>query len=122
MYGKIVATAIGVVVLILGLGWIAQGNDFFLYQYFAPKYANVGRQVFEGSNSYNRGTIQNLRDAEQNYITAPADRRIGLGSTIVQQYADYPDNQLPNDLHAFMGCLRQHQTDSYDCSPGASNQ
>lgn len=116
---QIILSVLGAIVLLLGLTWIFQGNDFFLYQKFAPQYEQTRRQVFEKSKAYNQGTIQNLRDAERDYITAPPDRRAGLGSVIIQQYADYPDENLPNDLRVFMSCLRSHQAQSFDCSPGA---
>jgi hypothetical protein len=115
---KILGGVIAVFAFILALGWIAEGNDFFLFKVFAPKYEQVRRDTFEQSKAYNQGTIQNLRDAQRDYITAAADRRTGLGSVIIQQYADYPDDSLPKDLRAFMICLRQHQAETFDCSPG----
>lgn len=48
------------VILLLGLIWIFQGNDFFLYRTFAPKYEKVRRQTFEQTKSYNQGMIQEL--------------------------------------------------------------
>ena len=98
-------------------GWVAQGNEFFLYKVFAPQYEQVRRETFEQSRAYNAGTIMNIRAAQGNYITAPPDRRAGLASVIVLQYADYPVESLPKDLQNFMRCLLHHQSDNFDCSP-----
>lgn len=117
---QIIAAVIGAIALLIGLGWIIRYNDLATTKVFAPKYEEVRRETFEQSKSYNRGTIQNLRDAQMNYISAPADRRAGLGSVIIQQYADYPDDKLPNDLRAFMSCLRNHQGQEFNCAPGAN--
>jgi hypothetical protein len=108
--------AFGAIVVLLGLGWLFTGNDFLQYKTFAPKYEQVRRETFEHSRAYNAGTISNIRSAQRDYITAPADRRAGLASAIVQQYADYPDDAMPNDLQHFMVCLRAHQNDGYNCA------
>jgi len=112
----VVLAVVAALVVLIGLGWLFDFNDYFHYKTFAPKYEQTRREVFEQSRAYNAGTIQNIRSAERDYITAPADRRAGLASAIVQQYADYPDEALPNDLRHFMQCLRSHQNDTYDCS------
>ena len=57
--GKTVALVLLIVVLVgLGITWLAQGNDFFMYKVFAPRYATVQRQVFEQTPSYVKGMVQ----------------------------------------------------------------
>ena len=51
---KVVGSVLGIVVVCLGFGWIATGNDFFLYKVFAPKYEQVRRETFEQTKSYNQ--------------------------------------------------------------------
>jgi hypothetical protein len=58
------------IVLSLGLGWIAEGNNFFLYKFFAPKYAAVQRQTFEQTKSYNQGMIQEMQNMQFQYEQA----------------------------------------------------
>lgn len=43
IFGLVVVGFVG----LFGLTWLVQGNDFFLYKTFAPKYADVQREVFE---------------------------------------------------------------------------
>lgn len=116
----VLAAIIALVVVSTGLGWFSSANNLAKEKVFAPAHEKVRRDTYEQSRSYNAGTIQNIRDAQSNYITAPPDRRAGLGSVIIQQYADYPDESLPRDLRVFMVCLREHQGQAFDCSPGAS--
>lgn len=40
---KTVAVILGVLLVILGLTWLFQGNDFFMYKVFAPRQEAVRR-------------------------------------------------------------------------------
>src|SRR5207253_153761 len=119
-----VGGVIGIAVLVLivitlvgaGLGWFSRANALQQEKVFAPQEEAVRRNTFEKSRAYNAGTIQNMRSAQMDYISAPSDRKAGLGSVIIQQYADYPDDAMPSDLRAFVICLRNHQGQKYDCS------
>ena len=53
--------AVLLVGVVCGVGWLAQGNDFLLFQFFAPKYEAVRRETFEQSKAYNQGMIQELQ-------------------------------------------------------------
>ena len=94
------------VVLLLGLGWLAEGNDFFMYKYFAPKREAVRREVFENTKSYTQGMIQELRGYQVAYVQANTNSQAALASVILHEYADYPDDKLPADLQQFMAKLR----------------
>ena len=105
----IVLTVLAVLVLGLGLTWIAQGNDFFLFKVFAPKYANVQREVFENTHSYNAGMRQELQNMQFEYEQADAAHKDALGSIILHRVADYDETKLPPDLRAFVDKLREDQ-------------
>jgi len=96
----------GLIIFMLALTWVIQGNDFFMYKFFAPKQEAVRREVFENTKSYTQGMIQNLRKMQFEYVQAQPDQKAALGNIILQQYADYPDQQLPPDLQVFMANLR----------------
>ena len=52
---KVVLSIMGVILalaLFMGLGWVAQGNSFFMYKFFAPKQEQVRRETFEQSKAY----------------------------------------------------------------------
>jgi hypothetical protein len=92
--------------VMLGLSWVIQGNDFFLYRYFAPKVVAVQRQVFEQSYSYNSGMARDLQNARLEYIKATPEEQAAIASVILQRFAGYDETQLPLDDRAFLEQLR----------------
>jgi hypothetical protein len=98
-----------VLVVILGISWIATGNDFFLYRYFAPKQEAVRRQVFEQSKAYNQGMIQELQNMQFEYVKADKPHQEALAGIILHRAADYDEDRLPADLRQFIQSLRNKQ-------------
>jgi len=90
------------IVVFTGLGWLAQGNQFFMYKYFAPKQEAVRRQVFEETKSYNQGMVQELCNMQFEYIKASPSQQAALASIILHRAADYDENKLPSDLRQFI--------------------
>ena len=103
---KVVGVCLGGLLLILGITWIAQGNNFFLYRTFAPAYEQVRREVFEESKAYNQGMIQELQNMQFEYIKASPEHKEALSSLILHRAADYDENKLPSDLKMFIGELK----------------
>ncbi len=101
-----VAGCIGIFALITGLTWAVQGNDFYLYKTFAPKYEQTRRETFEQSKAYNEGMAQELRRMQSEYIRAKPEQKAALRSVIVHQFAGYI-GVLPPDLHVFITELQQ---------------
>ncbi len=106
--GVIFAAILGLVA-ILALTWIVQGNQFFLYQYFAPKQAAVERQVFENTKSYNQGMIQELQNMMFDYAKATPEQKPLMAGLILRRSADYDVEKLPYDLRNFINDLRREQ-------------
>lgn len=96
-------------VVLLGLSWVFTGNEFFLYKYFAPKRAEVERQVFENTKSYNQGMIQELQNMQFEYIKATPEQKQALGSIILHRAADFDENKLPVDLREFIKTVKHDQ-------------
>lgn len=106
---KAVLSVLGSLVLVLGLVWIAQGNDFFLYKVFAPKYEQVRRETFEQSKAYNQGMVQELQNMQFEYVKASPEQQKALASIILHRAADYDVNKLPPDLAEFINQLRRNR-------------
>ena len=100
---------VGVLVVLLGLTWIFQGNDFFLYKVFAPQYEKVRRETFEQSKAYNQGMIQELQNMQFEYIKADQEHKKALASIILHRAADYDENKLPPDLRDFIQQLKRER-------------
>lgn len=106
------------VVAVLGLTWAVQGNHFFLYEVFAPRYEQVRRDTFEESHAYRQGMVQNLHRLQADYIRATPTQRGGLASIMEQRVGDVADPEtLPSDVRAFVACVRQSApTYETDCA------
>lgn len=96
------------VCLCLGLGWVIEGNDFFLYKVFAPRREAVRRETFEQSKAYNDGMAQELRSAQIDYVKATPDQKQAIGSIVMHRVSGYDQSKLPADLRAF---VRQVESD-----------
>ena len=109
---KVVLASILGIALLLGLTWVIQGNDFFLYQAFAPKYEGVRRQTFEQSKAYNQGMVQELQNMQFEYVKATPEQQKALASVILHRAADYDTTKLPADLRQFIDDLRAERTNA----------
>lgn len=101
-----VAFGLGLLAL-LGITWLVQGNDFFLYRTFAPKYEAVRRQTFEQSKAYNQGMAEELQNMQFQYMQANKEQKDALASIILHRAADYDLDKLPPDTAAFVAKLRR---------------
>jgi hypothetical protein len=107
---QVAGSWLGVILIALALTWIIQGNDFFLYQKFAPKYEQVRRTTFEQSKAYNQGMIQELQNMQFQYQTADSSHKAILGDIILHRTADYDENKLPSDLRSFIQDLKRERS------------
>jgi len=104
---------IGLVCLaaLFGLTWLVQGNEFFLYKYFAPRQAAVEREVFEETKSYNDGMVQELQNMQFEYAkTTDVKAKDAMASIILHRAAAYDETKLPADLRSFIQDLKRERT------------
>ena len=95
------------IVFVLGMAWIVQGNDFFLTKTFAPKYEQVRHDTFKESTAYIDGTIKNLRDMQFQYIKADDVHKTALKGVILHTASTFPEDKLPSDLRTFLNDLKK---------------
>ncbi len=98
-----------IIAAFLGLTWVAQGNEFFLYKVFAPKMEQVRRDTFENSKAYNQGMLQQLERQQLEYVKGDESVKDAISSMILHDFADYDDSKLPSNLYTFMQDVR-HRT------------
>lgn len=106
---KYVLGTAGALVLVFGLSWAIEGNDFFLYRYFAPKQEAVRRQVFENTRSFNQGMIQELENMQFEYEREKdPDAKAALRAIILHRASGYNlnDPDVPQSLRAFINQLK----------------
>lgn len=96
-----------VVLLVIGISWVAEGNDFFLYKVFAPARANVERQVFTNTKSYRQGMVQELQQMQFAIVGADSAHKEALASVYLQEAVQLPDSEMPPALRSFTDSLRR---------------
>jgi hypothetical protein len=94
---------------IVGITWVVQGNEFFLYRYFAPKMEQVRRQTFEQTKSYRQGMTQELENMRFEYEKAAPEQKAALASIILHRAADVDEAMMNTDLIEFIHKLRRER-------------
>ena len=99
-----------VLAMCIGIAWVVESNNLSMTRFFAPQYAQVERQTFEQSRSFNQGMIQELQNMQFEYVKADAAHKKALASIILHRAADYDETKLPADLRAFLHDLKRERT------------
>ncbi len=107
---QFVLGVLGFFVLIFGLTWLVQGNDFFLHRYFDAKYEDNRREVFSHGKAYNDGFRQELDNMRFEYVKASPEHKQALASIILHRVAEYDEEKFPYETRQFLTELRQRQT------------
>jgi hypothetical protein len=100
------AGVVALLVIVFGLGWLVEGHDFFMYRYFAPQRAEVERQVFENTKSYNDGMAKELDAMHFEYAKSNPQQKAALASIILHRVSGYDESRLSRDTQDFLGELR----------------
>lgn len=101
--GKIIGFVVLFLVVIMLLGWVFQGNDFFMYKFFAPRQADVQREVYMHTRSYKQGSVQRLDTLCTQVAAADDDHKSLLKDVVAHEFADWNMDDVPDYLR---GCLR----------------
>ena len=105
---KIAAVVICVLVGLFTLGWVSQGNDFFMYKVFAPKYEQVRREVYEQTKSYRQGSVQRLNELCTQVSSADDGHRPMLNDVISHEFAEWDVADVPAYLHSCLATAQAH--------------
>jgi hypothetical protein len=102
----------GVIIALFLLIWIVQGNDFFMFKVFAPKYEEVRRETYEQSTAYIQGTIQELERLQVEYETAPnTSNKETIANMIIKRASGFPEDRMPERLKIFINKLRDNRVE-----------
>jgi len=104
---------IGFFALIFALTWGDQANEYGIKKGFGIKNANLDRQIFEESYSYNRGMIQDLQNLQIEYRKAEFKHDTNhmdlVSSMVVHRFAGFSEDKLPYDLYQFIQEMKTKQ-------------
>lgn len=89
---------IGIMILglLFGLAFATGLFDLEMFKFFAPKYANVEREVFENTKSYLHGVQQDLGKYYHEYQKATGSEREAIRATIQMRFAEVDANKIQN--------------------------
>ena len=110
LIGAITGAIVIFLIIIFGITWAVQGNDFFIYKVFTPHQEAIRRETFEQSKAYNQGMVQELQNMQFEYAKADQSAKAALASIILHRAADYDVTRLPPDLRSFIEKLRAERT------------
>lgn len=90
-------------VALAALGWVAQGNQFFLYKVFAPQYEAVRRDVMIESRAYSEATTREFYRLRLQYAQAKTeDEKATIRAMARHEAAAFDRARLPADLQSFL--------------------
>lgn len=106
-HGQMIAFIAVILVLLLVFSF---AFDFwgFVYRSFIGKHkANLDREIFEESKSYNEGKEQDLLKYRLEYLQAKdPDSKEAIASTIRLMFADYDETKLTKELRDFLTTIK----------------
>ena len=97
---RILLAGLVLMVVLYGAGFLATGGDLMIYKFWAPKQENAKRQVFENTQSFVEGKIQNIEQECFAYHKADGTQRYALAGEIRNEATTIDINKLPSDERA----------------------
>jgi hypothetical protein len=97
-----IALLIGIMVL----GALLTGYDFAMFKFWAPKYENAKREVFENTQGYVQGKVSYLTTLRFQYGSASGDQKEALRNLILSEASTVDNDKLPGDLRGFVEGLK----------------
>lgn len=86
----VIASIILFFAVMFGLQYIGLIN----YKFFAPKYQNAQREVFENTQSFTEGKRQDLIKYYHEWINSDKDGKSALKELVIEDFANYDVTKL----------------------------
>lgn len=81
---------IGVLALVFGLNYFGLVN----FRFFAPKYENARREVYENTQSYVEGKRQSITKYYDEWRKSDADEKSAIRTIVLQEFASFDTNKF----------------------------
>lgn len=97
----ILASILGIMMLWFGLNWLG----VFQTSYFGVKHENARREVYEQSQSYYQGKLQQLVKLKQEYeIAKELSDKKAIKATVRINFAEFDENRISDkpELYSFL--------------------
>ncbi len=93
-YIKIGLISIGVLIVFILLLFILGVLNLSMFKFFAPRYENVRREVFENTQSYTHGKIQDLAKYKEEYDKAEFEEKELVRQIIILRFAEFDESKI----------------------------
>lgn len=101
--GILIGVLVGMFAFVFVLGLFSLGY----YKFFAPKEENIRREVFEQTQSYVHGKIQDLAKYQNEYNDADTDEKEVIRQLIIVRFAEFDETKIkPITLRSFLISMR----------------
>ena len=104
--GKAFGIAVGVLIVLMALGWVLAYNGYAQFAFFAPRIQQVQTDTFHAGQAYTDGMATDLADLQIKYMSAtdPAAKE-AIRAIIKQRFASYDRSKLSPELQTFYNSL-----------------
>jgi hypothetical protein len=104
IFGLSVGVFVGIVAFVFMMGLVGLGY----YKFFAPKKENIRREVFEQTQSYVHGKIQDLAKYKKEYDEAESvESKNAIRSVILVRFAEFDESKIKaSALRGFLISMR----------------
>lgn len=97
-----------IVALLIGIDFAGNAYGLWSYSVFAPRQANIERQVFVNTNSYIQGKTDYLSRLRLQYKESDSPtQKAALKELILSEAANVDNSKLPDDIQAFINTLKE---------------
>jgi hypothetical protein len=92
---KIFLAALSGLAALVAVAFAAGLFELGMFQFFAPKFENVRREVFEQTQSYTHGKIQDLAKYKAEYDAAESEEdRQAIRGVILMRFAEFDETKI----------------------------
>ena len=95
---KIVFSSIGIFVGILAVVFILELVGLGFFKFFEPKRENIRREIFENTQSYTHGKIQDLAKYYEEYNKADINGKESIKQLIILRFAEFDESKIKAPL------------------------
>lgn len=99
-----------VFLVLVGISWLVQGNEFFMYKFWTPKQEQIRHDVFKNTQAYTDGKTQELQQYMLEYYKVAPEHKTALKTIIIRESAKVDEKYLPSDLSSFIARLKTEET------------
>lgn len=90
LFANLLATIVLVVAIIFGLNYLGLAN----FRFFAPKYENAKREVYENTQSYVEGKRQAITKHYNEWRKADSAEKNAIRAVVLQEFANFDIDKL----------------------------